>query len=131
MTRSGRQLCLSGQARRRSQRVARLLGDSACRRARWGRAREAGFPLEPAAPAVVELLSFGISTTEVRQASANTPLADREKRVGASRKRCVQSAPYPPSGDVHAGCDWWKKSSSCRSVSSARDASVLWDPSGE
>src|SRR5439155_2449090 len=46
------------------------------------------------------------------------------ERVGASRKRSVQSAPYPPSRDVHAGCDWRKKSSSCCSVSSARDASV-------
>lgn len=43
----------------------------------------------------------------------------------------AQRTPYPPSGDVHAGCDWWKRSSSCRSVSSARDASVLLDPRGE
>jgi len=33
------------------------------------------------------------------------------ERVGASIKRSVQSVPYPPSGDVHAGCDWRKKSS--------------------
>src|SRR5712691_3677080 len=58
-------------------------------------------------------------------------LGGPSERVGASIKRSVQSAPYPPSGDVHAGCDWRKKSSSCRSVSSARDASVLLDPRGE
>src|SRR5437899_12872922 len=50
---------------------------------------------------------------------------------GAFLRRAVQRTPYPPSGEVHAGCDWWKKSSSCRSVSSARDASVLLDPRGE
>src|SRR2546427_7539 len=54
-----------------------------------------------------------------------------ERTCGRVHKRSVQSAPYPPSGDVHAGCDWRKKSSSCRSVSSARDASVLLDPRGE
>src|SRR5574341_350998 len=50
--------------------------------------------------------------------------------VGAFLRRSVQPTPYPypPSGDVHAGCDWWQRSSSCRSVSSARDASVLLDP---
>src|SRR2546430_422538 len=63
--------------------------------------------------------------------STDASLAELTERQLLDFFRQSQPAWTSPEGDVHAGCDWRKKSSSCRSVSSARDASVLLDPRGE